>query len=535
MVDGFNRIFDKFLFFLSHSVIGKVLMAIGRFFKRLFMSSYIVNAFASEHYLTAYENSRIKKLLESWTEFFDRFNTNVLKKMAQQSAILKFINFLIQKVNLTILLSLLIVFGGISYFSGKYIIVAAYVGVIYCVALFKWPELGVISIAALAPFLPTMAAAGLLGITVLAFFLHLLFGTRYRIKSDTTGFFLIVYIVFLIIFGINSFAPSSSINIALIWSLFVISYFLVKSLITNERLLKWILFAFCTAALFTAFYGLLQYASGVLDTTWVDKKLFEEIGLRIYSTFENPNVYGEYLLLAIPVTFAMIFLTKKVLFKVYYLLSTFVLLVALALTYSRGCYLALVLAFIIFLCFVSRRLLAIGCVAAVFVPFLLPDSIINRFLSIGNTADTSTDYRLKIWQGTIKMLQDFWYVGIGHGTDAFNSVYPFYSLNNIVAPHSHNLFLQLMVEMGIAGLLVFLAVIFSYYNFSIVTIKGQTNLSSKIFIAAGIAAVSGFLFQGLFDYVFYNYRVFLIFFMMLGILNAYNAIVKNKGGGQTFD
>jgi O-antigen ligase len=532
LVDSFNRVFDKFLLWFSQSVTGKVLMAVGRFFKRLFMGSLIVNAFSSERYLAAYQNSFIKKIVGEWAKLFNKFKKGVLQKMAQQSVILKLINYCLEKVNLTVLLVLLLLFGSVSYFTGKYVIVAAYIAVVYGVALFKRPEIGIITVAALAPFLPTMAAAGILAVTVAAFFIQLLFGTRYSLKTDTTGFFLIVYVVFLVIFGINSYAPSSSINIALLWSLFVVSYFLVKSLITDERLLKWILFAFCTSALFTAFYGLLQYASGVLDTTWVDKTLFEEIGLRVYSTFGNPNVYGEYLLLAIPVTFAMIFLTKRVIFKIYYLLSTVVLLAALALTYSRGCYLALVLAFIIFLCFVSRRLLAVGCVAALFVPFLLPDTVINRFLSIGNLADTSTDYRIKIWQGTIKMLQDFWYVGIGHGTDAFNSVYPFYSLNSIVAPHSHNLYLQLTVEMGIAGLILFLAAMFSFYNFSIVTIKGQSDIKSKIFIAAGIAAISGFLFQGIFDYVFYNYRVFLVFFMMLGMLNAYNSIVlKNKGGG----
>jgi O-antigen ligase len=340
--------------------------------------------------------------------------------------------------------------------------------------------------------------------------------------------FLILFILFLLLFGFHSYAPESSVNIGLLWAMFAGSYFLITSIVDSEIQLKRILFVFCASALITALYGLFQYVSGQFDMTWIDKELFEELGLRVYSTFDNPNVYGEYLLLAIPLTFAMTFMTKKRLGKLYYLLSTCVLLGALALTYSRGCYLALILAFFVFLFFVSKRLLAIGCIAALFAPLALPASILNRLMSIGNLADSSTSYRLKIWQGTVRMLEDFWYMGIGHGTDAFNTVYPYYSLNAIVAPHSHNLYLQIMAEMGAAGLILFLVVIFAYYNTSVAGFHTQTKMPSRVFIAAGIAAVTGFLFQGIFDYVFYNYRVFLIFFIVLGLLNAYNSVLKRR-------
>ncbi|MBQ1374730.1 MAG: hypothetical protein IIY69_00445, partial [Clostridia bacterium] len=102
------------------------------------------------------------------------------------------------------------------------------------------------------------------------------------------------------------------------------------------------------------------------------------------------------------------------------------------------------------------------------------------------------------------------------------------SLNSIVAPHSHNLYLQLTVEMGIWWLIVFLLVMFSFFNDSVSTIKKQTATGTRVMIAAGVAAVVGFLFQGLFDYVFYNYRVYLIFFMTLGLLTAYNSIIRRE-------
>lgn len=527
MISAFNRGFDKFLVWFNASIIGAFLNAVGHFVKRLFADSAVVRAFSSENFERMYENSIVARAVNRFFNLFSRANAH-LSIMAQNSGILSFIRFIVSKFNLTVFLILLIVSGAASYFLGSYYITAAYIALVFAVMVLCRPEVGIISVAGLAPFIPTMAAAGLLGFTLLAFLLQVLFGTRYKIKTNRTGLFLIFYIVFLIIYGINSYAPSSSINIALLWSMFVISYFLVISLIDNKEKFKWAMFIFCTAALFTAFYGLFQYVSGQFDMTWVDKELFEELGLRVYSTFENPNVYGEYLLLATPLTFAMAFMTKRIIGRLYYLFSTCVLLCALALTYSRGCYLALLLAFAVFLFYVSRRLLAIGCVAMLFVPFALPASIINRFASITNLADSSTSYRLNIWEGTLKMISDFWYMGIGHGTEAFNSVYPYYSLNSIVAPHSHNLYLQLTVEMGIWGLIVFLLVLFSFFNDSVSAIKKQTKTQNRVFIAAGIAAMVGFLFQGVFDYVFYNYRVFLIFFVTMGLLTAYNSIARQE-------
>lgn len=79
-------------------------------------------------------------------------------------------------------------------------------------------------------------------------------------------------------------------------------------------------------------------------------------------------------------------------------------------------------------------------VALVALYFVLPDTVISRFTSIGNLEDTSTSYRVSIWMGTIAMLKDYWLCGIGPGTGAFNLVYPAYSYNAANAQHAHNLF-----------------------------------------------------------------------------------------------
>ena len=146
------------------------------------------------------------------------------------------------------------------------------------------------------------------------------------------------------------------------------------------------------------------------------------------------------------------------------------------------------------------------------------DSIVQRMMSVGNMGDSSTSYRVYIWMGTLGMLKHFWLGGIGMGEAAFGEVYPFFSYNAIVAPHSHNTFLQLTVEAGVGALAVFLIsqIIFIKKMSDAYRLDDKKSLDSSMALALA-AGVIGFLAQSMFDYTFYNYRVMAVFVMVLAI------------------
>ena len=123
----------------------------------------------------------------------------------------------------------------------------------------------------------------------------------------------------------------------------------------------------------------------------------------------------------------------------------------------------------------------------------------------------------------------YWLGGIGMGEAAFGEVYPFYSYNAIIAPHSHNTFLQLTVEAGIGALLLFivLQVVFAQKMQSVYKLDDKKSLKSTAALAIG-AGVIGFLAQSMFDYTFYNYRVMCIFFMVMAMGMALKHITANE-------
>lgn len=274
-----------------------------------------------------------------------------------------------------------------------------------------------------------------------------------------------------------------------------------------------------------AVYGILQYVMGWgtnVVNAWLDEEMFEDTKFRVYSTLENPNVLGEYLLLVCFACGGLICTLKKEWQKIVYIGILAISFVCLILTQSRGCWLGFMVGFALFITVTNGRLWGFLPLCLVALPFVIPQSIVDRFASIGNLDDSSTSYRVFIWLGTLQMLKDFWIGGVGMGEQAYNSIYPFYSYNAIVAPHSHNLYLQLLVHSGIPALLMFAGIIWMSIRslVHVYRVNGKRSEWGLLSAAVGCGIIA-FLFQGIFDYVFYNYRVMMLFWAFLGIAGSF--------------
>ena len=410
-----------------------------------------------------------------------------------------------------------IICGGLSYFSILYgvIALAAFIGA-FMVFSVKPIVFGCIFMFSV-PLLPTLVNVAIIFVFFINFIFARALGKIQGKNINFVEFFAIMFMLFIFISSILSVTPLASIQIAAVWLVMIMSFFIIRRCIENKKDLTAILTSFSVAALITGIYGIFQYFYGQLNTSWVDTSLFEDLKFRVYSTFENPNVYGEYLLLAIPVVAGLAFLINKKIGKTSCFLILCILIADVFLTYSRGCYLGLALCIFMIIWLFDTKLIGVAVFAAVPCIFLLPSSITNRLLSITNLADSSTSYRVKIWHGTLKMLEDFAFTGIGPGTQAYELVNPRYAFEGVIAQHSHSLFLQIITDMGIFAFIIFLAMLFCYIRNGISTIRNTCNFKNKIFMSVFIAALFGFLIQSIFDYTWYNYRVFMIFWIFIAL------------------
>jgi putative inorganic carbon (HCO3(-)) transporter len=76
-------------------------------------------------------------------------------------------------------------------------------------------------------------------------------------------------------------------------------------------------------------------------------------------------------------------------------------------------------------------------------------------------AALSLEGRLEVWSRAIYMIQDFPFTGIGLGSfrQVADALYPLFLAPPGTTPHAHNLFLQIAVDLGLPGLIAWLAVL----------------------------------------------------------------------------
>ncbi len=417
-----------------------------------------------------------------------------------------------------------ILLGALSYFHAPSQIVATICAAIVIIIVLCSPEAGVSIILFTLPFVPTMWLIWLSCATALSFFVKC-FRRKRIMRLEGMDILVAIFALFTVAGGVISVDIGSSVPKMLVYVCFMSMYFIVKNTVRTEVLLKSCEICITSSALLVAAVGISQYLVGNVSDIWQDSSMFSGIPGRAVSVFENPNVLGEYLILVMPLIFAFFFTTKNLKQKFAYFAVFMVCACCLIFTWSRGAWLGFVFAVILFILFKSHKFLA-GIV--LFSPALvlgasliLNQNIIDRFLSIGNTADSSTMYRVSIWHGVENMFRENGIFGIGIGEEAFTSVFPKYALAGTQsAPHTHSLYLQIISEMGIFALVSFCIICLAFFSHTLAYIRRAANAKDRTLATGFMCAMASFLVQGFTDYVWYNYKIYLFAWAVFGLAMA---------------
>lgn len=423
------------------------------------------------------------------------------------------------------------ILGLLTFFLSPLMILVGLVGITLLYLVLQKPEIGLIAAIFITPFSPnSMPLAILVVLITLCYLIKLALGRR-TLRFELFDAAVLAFMAVTFFGGIFSVSPETSLKPALLLCVFMCGYFLTVNLL---RTTEWVLRAvgaFVLSSFLVSALGLYENFFGTLSTVWQDAEMFSDIEGRVVSTFGNPNVLAEYIIMTLPLAAACFLVSKGAPFKTIFFALFACSGGCLVYTWSRGAWLGFMASALFFILLYSYRsmiLIFFGCCLLPFLPFVLPESIIGRFTSIGSVADSSTSYRIHIWEACLKLARDHLAGGIGVGEGAFSLVYPQYTLAGIEsAPHSHNLYLQITIECGIFGLLIFLALLFFFFQSGISFVMQKSDLPetaklkrAKVICLAGMSGILAMLVQGMTDYVWYNYRVFFIFWLCIGLTMA---------------
>ena len=433
--------------------------------------------------------------------------------------------------------------GVFTLFVEPWIIPIAFLCFITVALIFATPEIGVLLSLFFLPFFslftnPTISLAILVLLTFLSYLLKIIRGKRI-IKIELLDFVVIIFGIIMYFGGVISVGGERSYQSALLSCTLMIGYILVINIIRTQKWLNRCFVALVSSATIVSMIGIAQYLFGTLNVSWLDRDYFPDIKGRVTVLFVNSNVLGAYLTIIFPLALCCFVRTcgKKRFLSLVSILSIFLCIIV---TWSRGAWLALIISTLIYFIIYSKKTVRFLCAIAFALPFsiiIIPDNIIKRFLSIGDMADSSISYRVYTWKGTLNAIKENIFGGVGYGTETFEEFYPTYSYAGMeAAEHSHSLYLQILFSLGIVGLIVFCVIIFLFVQQSLENIKISTNTSDKMQVCAIFCAIVAALIMGAFDYLWYNYRIFYLFWVVIALSVAYSRIdVAERRRKSVFD
>ncbi len=324
---------------------------------------------------------------------------------------------------------------------------------------------------------------------------------------------------------------SDSFRVLLFYVTSLLLLYIISADITNkERLMKLLGFIYI-AVIFSALFAFYQRLTGVaVSASLTDLEINKGVPGRVFGTLGNPNNYAEFLVMMTPVAAVFAANVKRAWLRIPLCMGILLPFGALLMTYSRSCWISMLIACVVFVYYANKKLIpAFFLICVAVIPFL-PDSVMVRIASIFNSHDTSGMFRIYIWTGTIKMVRDYFLTGIGLGPGSFALVYPEYAnIHAMVgAPHSHMVYMELIIELGILGFISFMWFMLRLWKDSARSLLKAREKTVKLALIACLSSLVAISLAFAVEYVWYYPRTFFAYFILAGLACAAIRIVNSE-------
>jgi len=269
-------------------------------------------------------------------------------------------------------------------------------------------------------------------------------------------------------------------------------YFAIVNWTNSKSRLRFLILTLALAGSALALFGL-------FSVQWTTNKvpfmpdLFYDYIPTLVSDIIHRNVMAGTLDILIPLVIALPLFAWRELKKVeiwIFLMSASIMVIVLLLTQSRAGWMAFGLSMAILALMGgkwTRVLLLLGLIIGIIIIFSVG---INPTLDAVVSSNTigGIEGRIETWSRALFMMQDFPFTGVGMGSflSVADTLYPFARLGHGTVDHAHNLFFQIGVDLGIPGLIGWLAILLIIFSISWKLYKKGKNETNKVLMGLGI-------------------------------------------------
>ncbi|NER78264.1 MAG: putative bicarbonate transporter, IctB family [Leptolyngbya sp. SIO1D8] len=320
----------------------------------------------------------------------------------------------------------------------------------------------------------------------------------------------------------------------------ILLFLLMARVLRRSQLRTGLVTVYLLTSLVVSVYGLRQWFFGAEAlATWVDPTSNLAGTTRVYSYLGNPNLLAGYLIPAVMLSGAAIFVWPRWMPKLLAVIALLVNTACLVFTFSRGGWLGFVAGgfalLVLLVQFLSVRfnsfwrrwalpVMISGTATVLLLAVAAVAPLRDRVMSIfAIRSDSSNNFRINVWMAVIDMIKARPILGIGPGNDAFNKIYPIYQQPRYNALSAYSVILEIAVEAGLIGLAIFfwlLTVTFGQGWRQLQRLREQQSVQAYWLIAA-LATMVGMLVHGLVDTIWYRPQVSTLWWMMLALVTSY--------------
>ena len=265
-------------------------------------------------------------------------------------------------------------------------------------------------------------------------------------------------------------------------------------------------------------YGLLQYLGLLPHNWWIPDKFLS-------STYVNHNHFSGYLELAIPVAIGSLIRYRRVAdssVKIGLMAAITVMAMAFIFSQSRAAWVCLAISLITMnIILIRRKILGVISVLALIVIFgsifsfayYKKGAVKERIESMSKIMQDEASFqtRVKIWQGTFRMIAKNPVIGTGIGT--FETAFPLYRVDglNLRANYTHNDYLQMASDMGILAPFIMILLL-------VTIIKKGVRMGTHPVVLGCTAGILSLSLHGLVDFNFHIPANMILFVIYIAII-----------------
>ncbi len=317
---------------------------------------------------------------------------------------------------------------------------------------------GIVLIFLLTMSIPHTAALQsiLIALSVLGMVARAILQKQFPTFHTPFDFAIFIYTAVILLKSILSIDPGYSTQIVrneLLLQLLI--FYLTITVMNNSRYINRLATAMLISMFFVAGIGLIGYFQGSLVKH-----------SRAVSYFGSFGRAAFYVSMIFPIALGKFFFTRKWLHAVIFGLLIATSIGFMLVTLSRGAWISTLAALFLLTALKDRRMIIVLLIAIILVPWFLPTNVLDRVISIFQVKHWESNHtlgdRLWLWRSALDMIRDRPWLGAGYGNRIFYRLYPDYIYSHAsgtIFYNAHNLYLQLIIETGIIGLLTFLGIV----------------------------------------------------------------------------